>query len=313
MTIEKLTAERLGDFLSFCKAHRADIDDSYLYDEDLQDFAVDGSNPTCVVLQEDNIVGTASVLNSGYYQRGRKGRFRIFHVLPECDNNLYARLLDRIRPDVPALDELYLFVRNDNARMRAVLESIGFGIERYAYFMVREPAPVLQPAWEDGYVLRPLVFGQDEADYCHVRNLGFAQLKGSQTPVTPDEVVQMKDRDDYIDSGIFLLSHRQEPVGVVRTALDIHDGEQVINIGPLALVPDYQGRGLGRKLLCAALSFGQSIGLAKSVLSANVDNENAVRLYLSEGFHTVEAVVCYSYRLPRLPLGGKPVFGTSVW
>ena len=300
MRIEKLSLDRLNDFLVFCRTHRGDIDESFLYDDDLRDFVLDDDNPTYVAVSAaGTIIGAVSVMNSAYYQRGRKGRFRIFHVLPDHDGDIYAQLLSGITREAINLDELYLFVRTDNSRMRRILESLDFDIERYAYYMVRDAAPVAPPEWENGYVLQPMVFNRDEADYCHVRNLGFATLTGSQTPMTPEEVSRMKDGDDYIESGIFLLYHHAQPVGVVRTAEDVHEGERVINIGPLALIPDYQGRGLGRKLLRAALSFGRDMELEKSVLSANVDNENAVRLYLSEGFRTAESVVCYTCRLPH--------------
>ena len=298
MAVQKLTTERLNEFLSFCRTHRAEVDESFLYDEDLRDFVLDDENPTYVaVAPTDAIMGAASVMNGALYRRGRKGRFRIFHVLSH-DREVYGQLLASVRRDVPDLDDLYVFVREDNARVRNVLESIDFQVERHACVMVRDPAPVEKPDWEEGYVLRPMVFNRDEEDYCHVRNLGFAHLTGSETPITPDEVSRMKDSDAYIESGVFLLYHHGHPVGVVRTSEDIHEDKRVVSIGPLALVPGYQGRGLGRQLLRAALSFGRDKGLLTAVLSANADNENAVRLYVSEGFQTVEGVVCYNYRLP---------------
>ena len=299
MTIDKLTTLRLSDFLAFCRSHRDAIDESFLSDDDLRDFVPDAENPTYVAVgDQDAIIGAASLMNGPYYQRGRKGRFRIFHVLPPHLRGIYADLLAHIAPDVPAMDDLYLFVRDDNALMRAVLESLDFSIERYAYFMRREPGPVTAPQWDEGYVLRPLVFNRDEGDYCRVRNLGFSRLVGSQTPVTPDEVSRMQDAEDYLEAGIFLLYHDDTPVGVARTSKDTLEGESVLNIGPLALVPGYQGKGLGRQLLRAALSFGHAIGLATAVLSANVDNENAIRLYVSEGFAPLETMVCYSWRRP---------------
>jgi mycothiol synthase len=294
----KLGNDRLSDFLSFCQAHRGSIDESCLYDEDLRKFVPDGENPTYLALAPDQtIIGAASVLNSAYYRRGRKGRFRIFHVIPPGDPGLYGQLLSAIVPDVPALNELYLFVPVDNQRLRDLLESLHFDVERYAYFMARDASPAAPPEWEEDYVFRPLVFDQDEADYCYVRNLSFAGLMGSQTPLMRDEVSRLKDRDDYL--GMFLLYHREQPVGVVRVTKDVYGGGAVMNIGPLALVPDYQGKGLGRQLLRAALEIGRSLGFPKSVLSANVDNENAVRLYTSEGFSTVEAVACYTYIIPK--------------
>ncbi|WHT49539.1 GNAT family N-acetyltransferase [Sporosarcina thermotolerans] len=71
----------------------------------------------------------------------------------------------------------------------------------------------------------------------------------------------------------------------------------MLNIGTLALIPEYQGKGLGRQLLRKALEFGNSIGLPKTVLSANAENERAVNLYTKEGFKKEESVVCYNYKV----------------
>lgn len=38
MNIEYLTQSRLPDFISYCKTHRSEVDDSLLYDEDLDNF-----------------------------------------------------------------------------------------------------------------------------------------------------------------------------------------------------------------------------------------------------------------------------------
>ena len=79
MAIEKLGSERLSAFLAFCRAHRTDVDDSFLYDEDLRNFVASDEDPTYLALADGGrIVGAASIMNSAYYRRGRKGRFRIF-------------------------------------------------------------------------------------------------------------------------------------------------------------------------------------------------------------------------------------------
>jgi ribosomal protein S18 acetylase RimI-like enzyme len=51
---------------------------------------------------------------------------------------------------------------------------------------------------------------------------------------------------------------------------------------------------LGRMLLRYGVSSAHSAGFSKAVLSVNAENETALRLYRSEGFLTVETVVCYS-------------------
>lgn len=299
MTVEQVTPERLPAFLTYCQTHRTVIDDSFLYDEDLRDFVPDDENPTYVAIGDTGrVVGAASVMNSAYYRRARTERFRIFHV-ENADPDIYAELLASVAMAVSGLDALYVFVPADNAEMRNLLDALHFRIERTACVMRRNPAPVPEPDWEEGYYLRAMVFNQDEADYCLVQNLGFAHLQGSETPITLDEVARIKDSADYIPSGVLLLYHHKEPVGVVRASRDVYEDQPVVSIGPLALVPGCRGQGLGRQLLRAALLVGRTQGLSTAILSANVDNEAATRLYASEGFRMVETVVCYTYPLPR--------------
>ncbi len=299
MVIERLDRERTLAFVTFCRTHRAHVDDSFLYEEDLRDFDPGGENPTYLAVDDQgHIVGAASVMNSAYFRRGRKGRLRIFHV-ENADLAVYAELLDRAAQASVGLDQLYVFVPAGNTMMEEILHALRFRVERSACVMVRDPAPVEEPVWGDGYSLRTMVFNQDENDYCHVRNLGFAQLKGSETAMTPDEVSRLQDSDGHIPSGILLLYHQGEAVGVVRASTDDYEGKAVVSIGPLALVPSHQGRGLGRQLLRAALSIGRSEGLSTAVLSANTDNDQALSLYTSEGFRTAESVVCHAYRISR--------------
>lgn len=100
-----------------------------------------------------------------------------------------------------------------------------------------------------------------------------------------------------LPGGMMFLFHHDKPVGIVRGAADEYEGEPIMNIGPLAILPEYQGRGLGRILLRAALRFAKEKSYASTILSVNGENERAKTLYLQEGFRQVEAVVCYAYRL----------------
>lgn len=68
-----------------------------------------------------------------------------------------------------------------------------------------------------------------------------------------------------------------------------------MNIGPLAIIPEYQGQGLGRLLLRASLQFAKEKGYHKTILSVNGENERAQALYVNEGFRQVEGVACYEY------------------
>ncbi|MFC4411473.1 GNAT family N-acetyltransferase [Chungangia koreensis] len=297
MKIEYLSELRVSDFIEFCKRHRNEVDESYLYEEDLQNFQPDQDNPTYIVINDqDEIIAAVSLVMDSYYRRGKKARFRIFNsVEPKLE--IYKLMLQSIKEHVSEINNVFLFIKEDHSVVRDLFHSMQFEIERYAYFLTREALDVEQPKLPNGYNFKTFEIGLDEEDYLYVRNAGFATLKGSETPMTIEEVQNMQKKEEYIEGGVFLLYHNEKPIGVVRASEDIYNEESVLNIGPLALIPDHQGKGLGRQLLRKALTFGQSIGLPKAVLSANADNERAVQLYTKEGFIKEEALVCYTYKL----------------
>jgi mycothiol synthase len=79
MRVVSLEKERVSDFVGYCKKHRSEVDDSYLYDFELREFVADDENPTYLALNEqDKIVRTASLVMDDYHKRGKRARFRIF-------------------------------------------------------------------------------------------------------------------------------------------------------------------------------------------------------------------------------------------
>ena len=57
----------------------------------------------------------------------------------------------------------------------------------------------------------------------------------------------------------------------------------------IALEPDFTGRGLGKKLMAAALDFARDRGAPGVSLVVDADNERAYRSYLAAGFEFVGA------------------------
>ncbi len=55
-------------------------------------------------------------------------------------------------------------------------------------------------------------------------------------------------------------------------------------LGDLYVVEDQQGKGIGRKLLMAAKSYGGEINSKGTLLATEVDNDRAQKLYQSLGF-----------------------------
>lgn len=295
MKVERVGTIYKNAFVIYCKKHRMELDDSFLYDEDLEGFVDNEDNPSFVLLDEQSQVkGVASLILDEYQRHGKRGRFRIFHSeLFEVEP--YQKLLESVLQHTEGLEKVYVFVPLVNKNLSRYIESLSFVVERYAFLLVRYLDQIPNFQLSDGYELKDFIKGQDEETWCKVRNASFAKLQGSETPISLEMVSKMITEADHIEGGMKILYHNQTPVGVVRGSDDEYEDEPIMNIGPVAIVPKYQGKGLGRVLIRAALKFAKDKGYSKAILSVNGENERAKTLYEQEGFSQVEGVTCYKY------------------
>ncbi|GIO84195.1 hypothetical protein J25TS5_11270 [Paenibacillus faecis] len=299
MSIEALGMEKLGEFLDYCRKHRKDVDDSFLYEEDLRDFTIHEDHPTYIALNPaGDLVGAASLIKDAYHRKGRRGRFRIFHTEAE-DFTLYEQLLKSIVRHGEGLDQLFIFVPTLQVRAMELLKRLNFKLERYAFILAHHDLEKPTFRLPDGYRLEAFRVGRDEEAWAEVRNAAFAKLKGNETPVTPEMVGQMAAEDDYLEGGMLMLYHGDRAVGIVRGADDEFEGAPTMNIGPLGLLPEYQGKGLGRLLLRAAMAFAVERGYSQAMLCVNAENDRAKNLYLQEGFRQVEAAANFRYDIVK--------------
>ncbi|MDP4091562.1 MAG: hypothetical protein Q8930_20140, partial [Bacillota bacterium] len=196
MNIEALRDDRIHDFINYCKRHKAEVDDSFLYDEDFKDFKFSEENPTYIVENETgDIIAAASLIINDYYRRGRMGRFRIFHSEVE-DIDTYRKLMMNILKHTEGLDKVNVFVPVVNTKMMELMEGLRFMVERYSFLLVRGDSEVPETVLPEGYEIRAFRLGKDEEVWCVVRNAGFAKLKGSETPMTPKQVADSMMAED---------------------------------------------------------------------------------------------------------------------
>ena len=297
MKVMSLEKERVSDFVTYCKKHRREIDDSYLYDSDLEEFEVSDENPTYILTSDqDVIVGAASLVLDDYHKRGKRARFRIFHSEIE-EIRHYQMLLQALLRHTSDLDKIFLFIPVANKKLTEMIEGLKFSVERFSFVLVREDLEVPEVHFPEGYELRPFLPGEDEENWRQVRNAAFSTLKGSETPITTEGVAELLTHQDYIEGGMMILFHQGNPVGVIRGADDEYENAPIMNIGPVAIIPEYQGRGLGGTLLRASLQFARKKGYKRTILCVNGENDRAKALYIQAGFKQVEAVACYQYFL----------------
>lgn len=297
MRVEKLKINRIQEFVAYCKNYREQVDDSFLYDEDLRDFTPDEENPTYILLNEQgSIIGTISLIIDSYNRKGKKARIRLFHSMYRTRES-YHKLLEASLKHIEGINRLYNFVNENNPEVIKIIESLKFEIERYSYVLVREEENIIGETFPEEFELRTFQFGRDEEDWCRVRNAGFANLAGSETPITPDWVSGLEGDEVILEGGMKLLYHKGSPVGQVAISKEQENDKIYSFIFSLCVIPEYQGMGLGRNLLRAAINYGKSKGMPQSMLSVNAENDKALKLYFQEGFIKKDKMGCYSYEI----------------
>lgn len=293
MEVIKLGTDLLAGFLAFCVANREKVDGSFLTDEDLSGFEVGPQNPTCLLPSgEGAVVGAASLMVTPRALASKKARFRIFWC-PVGSGHDYALLLGTLLKDVSGIDSAYLFAPLDDGNFGRILDALGFVTERNVYSLIRSTTvPSGEPMLPKGFSIRPFVGGMDETAWCAVRNAAFSQVKGNEAPQSAEDVLRMASSPDMIEGAMLVLEEQGRAVAVARGSADEINGRPAMNIGPIAVLPDRQGMGLGRALLRSLVLIASARGYDAATLSVNADNENALRLYVSEGFTKLRSFAC---------------------
>lgn len=102
--------------------------------------------------------------------------------------------------------------------------------------------------------------------------------------IEPADEAQLDDPDTHVFArGGEIFMARMDGVAVGCCAAIPHDAA-TIEVAKLAVDPGAQGRGIGRKLVHAALRFGQERGCRTALLTSSTRLTAALRLYESLGF-----------------------------
>ena len=113
----------------------------------------------------------------------------------------------------------------------------------------------------------------------------------------PDDVKQrlIPGLRDHPTTIAFLAYEADKPIGIALCFRGFSSfyAKPLINIHDLAVLPEYRGQGIGKRLLDAVAEHGRHIGCCKLTLETQEHNYKAQTLYKGVGFardvHTPEA------------------------
>jgi mycothiol synthase len=289
LNITDVTHTNESLLIAYTRDHGREHDDSYLPG---RDFALSPQYPSCLLLEDGEVVGAACLMRNRRYLSVRKGRFAIFHSTKK-DQEAYSLLLEAFQPHLKGLDSVHLFLPTQLTETRTILEELGFRIERFSFVLERPSDGIEEVEFPPGYMVTPLESSNEEGirHFSEILNQAFQDLAG-HTPSLPRDIQVWFDYEGYLPGGICLLKKGAEPVGTVCVTIE-SENPRAAELGAFGIAPDYQGLGLGRKLLRYGVAFAASQGLSPVILAVNAENETALELYRSEGFSLTESLVCY--------------------
>jgi mycothiol synthase len=288
--VESVDTDNLARFIRYATDHGSEHDDSYLPGPG---FTPSPGFPSYILLQDDAVIGAASLMRTPRYVEAGRSRFSIFHSI-EPSLQTYSLLFNAIRRHFDGLRSVYLFIPEARRTSAEAVRRLGFAVERYSFVMVlKEPKPagLVVP---EGFSLRS-IRPQDGSSFrlfADAINANFDGMAG-HLPMPPDGLRDWFSEEAYLEDGIALLMQRDRPVGTVCVMREFED-RNAGDISALSVGKENRRQGLGRLLLRHAVCSAVWRGLRPVYLSLNAENDAALQLYRSEGFVVMDTVVCYS-------------------
>lgn len=236
------------------------------------------------------------------------GGFLAFETAPEAPfAELAGRILDWAEqglasaPDAPEVpDALETGCREEDAPRRAYLEGQGFAAQpvRTLHFRRALAGPIPPPQLPPGFRIRPTRGEVEAAAWVDLHRAAHA----SQAMTLDYRLAMLRAPEHRPDLDLVAVSPDDRlaayGVGYFSPEENRLSGQAVGYTDPVATHPDFQGRGLARALLLAALARLQSAGLETAEVSTWGENTAMIRTAESVGYRCYSSTLFYARPLP---------------
>jgi len=288
-------------FLKYCARHGREHDESYVPGAD---FMGNHEQPSFVLRDRQGaMVAVLSLMLSASIIASGRIRIAMLHAsvsdLSER-REAYRMLLGAAARTVRAAEaasaakslSLYLFLPSGLPFLGEFLLESGFVMERMACAMRRDDMECGKPVLPPGFALT--VLRRDDADaladFVLVRNRNFREVTGSSDTRVEDWAERLGGAEALEGGAMLLLDPEGKACGTIYCERDDEEGS--IFISAVSVDRAYRHLGLGKVLIRSAIRFGAAQGFRSASLSVNASNNNALALYLAEGFVVKRAMDC---------------------
>ena len=187
-----------------------------------------------------------------------------------------------------------IIISDNNNLNTNLLIDLGFNVERTIIEMEREIN-----RYEDDDINKDISFttfedGKDEKYRCLIQNKVFNSA--NRQAINEDDILYEKYQSYYISEGCIFIKYKGMHVGygqLIKKDLRTY----IANFG---ILPEYRGKGYGKKLLKFIINLAYGLGNSKIYLKCDKKNIEAVNLYICEGFKTLDTY--YEYKKHNMNL-----------
>jgi len=216
------------------------------------------------------------------------------HQRKDVATRLVARALLRARE--LGVESVQVNMDEKNEVTKKFFSDIGFQCIRHFLELTLDVSPCLLPHRNEILsVCRHLKPGEEDK-LTFIQNRSFIDTWGFN-PSTKEEIVHRTRLPSCSPKNVLLLCEREQPIGYCWTRITSagrkNTPEHTGQIHMLGVDPNHRGKGIGKQVLLAGLSYLHNEGVRSVELTVDEENKAAWELYKSFGFQISGRTVWY--------------------
>ncbi|WP_346848092.1 MULTISPECIES: GNAT family N-acetyltransferase [unclassified Clostridium] len=175
-----------------------------------------------------------------------------------------------------------IIISENNNLNTTLLIKLGFSVERAIIEMERDINSYEEQNNDENISFETFKEGKDEKYRCLIQNKVFDSA--NRQSINKEDIIYEKYQNYYIPEGCIFIKHKGVHVGYGQ----LIKKDSKIYIANFGILPEYRGKGYGKKLLKYIVNIAHDLGNSKIYLKCDKKNIEAVNLYIGERFKTID-------------------------